>query len=125
MFVGDSMIEKLRIGKEAAHPERMFKIARPASTIRELTEDIEFFSSKLHRNINKVILQLGYQDFRAGKSELLKRDILHLLHQMEEKSVEVVLSGPIPYPSMTNIAFSRMYAFHDWVNQNLSGVHDM
>ena len=40
---------------------------------------------------------------------------------MEEKSVEVVLSGPIPYPSMTNIAFSRMYAFHDWVNQNLSG----
>ena len=115
MFVGDSIIGNLHVAEEEIHPERVFKIARPGADIKELTEDVDFFMDRLHNKATKLIFQLGYQDFRAGKSEIIKKDILQLLNTMEQRHIEVILSGPIPYPAMTSMSFARMSAIHRWL----------
>ena len=119
VFVGDSIIGKLHIAEEEVHPERVFKIARPGADIKELAEDVEFFIDRLYNKATKLVFQLGYQDFRAGKSEIIKKDILQLLNGMAQRGIEVTLSGPIPYPAMTSVSFSRMSAIHRWLKCTL------
>ena len=117
IFVGDTITKKVHLSAEEVHPEKVFKIARPGANLNELTEDVCFFLKKLHKNATRLIMQFGYQDFRVGNSEVLRKDVLHLLEKMKQSGIEVILSGPIPYPAMTNLSFSRMYAFHTWLQE--------
>ena len=121
VFAGDATIQKVHIGQEDVHPEKVFKIAKPQSDIKQLSETVEFFMDKLHKGAKSLIFQLGTTDFKGSNSEDIKRSILKLLDKMEQKGVQVVLSGPIPYPRMDNTTFSRMFAIHEWlINQELS-----
>ena len=70
---------------------------------------------KLHKGATSLVFQLGTSDFRTGNSEDIKKAILKLLNEMKLRKVQVVLSGPIPYPRMANSTFSRMLAVHDWL----------
>ena len=121
IFAGDATIQNVHISQEDVHPEKVFKIAKPQSDIKELSETVEFFIEKLHKGAKCLILQLGAADFRTGYSEDIKKNIQNLSKQMEQRNMQVVLSGPIPHPKMDNTTFSRMLGVHEWlINQKLS-----
>ena len=73
------------------------------------------WQDKMHGNISKAVIQLSYRDCTQGKTELIKNAITDLSTKLFNQNITLIISSPIPYPALTNRAFSRAYSINNWL----------
>ena len=69
----------------------------------------------MNGNISAVVIQLSYRDCTQGKTELIKDVISNLSTKLFSQNISLIISSPIPYPALTNRAFSRAYSINNWL----------
>ena len=98
LLIGDETITKLKSHKFVG---KVFKIARPGGTLKDLRETTEYFLNKFP-NVHTVLFHCGTADLVNGKTEELKREY-HLVNILVKSySATLVISGPIPNPTMSH-----------------------
>ena len=62
-----------------------------------------------------IVLQFTVRDCIKGRTEEIKRKMAQFYETVYSKGITLTLSGPVPYPSLSNEAFSRAYAINQWL----------
>ena len=113
VLAGDKSFKNMKLN--SSFPDKCLKIAPHNTNINELTETAKFFVDKMHRNMEYVVLQVSHHDCTQGKTELIKQTISNFSSQLFSQNVNLVISGPIPYPSLANSAYSRACTINNWL----------
>ena len=115
ILAGDKSLKNVKIASSHFNQQNCLKIAPENENIQHLYDSVNFFIGKLNGNVNHVIIQLGYRDCTQGKTELIKKAVSDLSNELFSQNITLIISSPIPYPSLTNHAFSRAYSINNWL----------
>ena len=111
IFIGDENIKDVHLNR-VANP---FKIARTRACVADLAETADFFMQSLDFEAKAIILHVPTVEIKETKSEKLRSSYVNNIKYLQERCINFSLSGPIPYPSMSNESFSRVCAINRWL----------
>ena len=115
ILAGDKTFNLIQLASSNLNSEKCLKIAPVNTHVEQLIENIDFFVEKMQDNPNSVVLQVSTLDCIHGRTEVIKQRINDFAEALYNRGMSLVLSGPVPYPSLSNGAFSRAWAINQWL----------
>ena len=112
LVIGDCNIKHIKAHTRHA---RVFKALKPQSCIASMAETAQYLLTKRLKQAKQVILHAGVNDTRTKGSEEIKQSIITFSEIMKDLDKNLVVSGPIPFKSMSSETFSRVCALNSWL----------
>ena len=100
ILAGDRSFKNVKLSLVPTDQKTYLKIAPSDTRTSELIDTVEYFLDKTQNSAACVVLQLTRFDCIYGKTELIKRSITDFSDKLVAQGVALVLSGPVPYPSL-------------------------
>ena len=59
-----------------------------------------------HPSVSTIIMHACSNNIKFQQSEILKKQFIHLIHNIKQVSKQCIISGPLPFPCFGDIKFS-------------------
>ena len=115
LLIGDEALTKLKSSSLTSKYGKVLKIVRPGGSLVDIRETTGFYLEKLP-NVKTVIFHFSTSVLIKGQTQRIKRNINLLQVVVKSYQANLVISGPIPDPSMSNETFSRSQAVNNWLS---------